>query len=61
MDSCGTCFWGEEWIPEDQDDPAILFCRYPTSLLPLCMQGVAQRERETVNATDIGCPVWKQK
>jgi hypothetical protein len=56
--SCATCAWAED---SDDDDPAILLCRFPTSRLPLCMQGVAQREREPVKATATGCPVHAEK
>ena len=59
--SCATCAWAEDYIEADDDDPAILLCRFPTSRLPLCMEGVAQREREPVKATDTGCPVHAEK
>jgi hypothetical protein len=65
--TCGTCRWRESFdefmgwatrtTPFDPD--ASLSCRYPAARMPLCMQGVAQREREQVAPDMTGCPCWE--
>ena len=60
-DRCDACTWSEEFYPAMDGEPASYLCKIPSETMPLCMQGVDQRERETVKGDQTGCPCWKAK
>lgn len=61
MPRCGDCKYSEELYPADEDSSGRNLCEYPIALLPLSMQGYANRERESVNPENTTCPTWTQK
>lgn len=58
---CGDCRYSREFYPADDGEEGRIICDYPIILLPLSMQGVANRERETVNPERTDCPCWTAK
>jgi hypothetical protein len=67
--TCGACRYGQTfgqlmgWTDEEcrvvnGTGTESISCLYPAKLMPLSMQGVAQREREPVEADATGCPCW---
>ena len=56
---CGTCRHYDVFVPGEYDVDGIGsgICNVPHELLPLSMQGVALREKETVAADATGCPL----
>lgn len=61
MPRCGDCAYSHEFYPAEDGDEGRNLCHYPIDTLPLSMQGVANRERETVNPERADCPTWKEK
>jgi len=58
---CADCKYSEEFYPAEYGDEGCNLCNYPIRLLPLSMQGVANRDRETVNPERTDCPTWTEK
>jgi hypothetical protein len=60
MNTCATCRYNDGvWFHDDYDDVDILLCSIPEAKLPLCMRGVAMREKQPVRADATGCPMWE--
>lgn len=55
---CAECKYSREFYPAEDGEEGRNLCGYPIELLPLSMQGVANRERETVNPERTDCPTW---
>lgn len=55
---CADCKYSREFYPAEDGAEGRHICEYPLALLPLSMQGVANRERETVNPERTDCPTW---
>lgn len=58
---CGDCVFSLEFYPAEDGEEGRNQCCYPPAWLPLSMQGVANRERETVNPERTDCPTWTSK
>lgn len=59
MATCDRCRWYEFFY--DDDDGDVGTCSFPRERMPLCMQGVAQRERELAKGAATGCPTFEVK
>jgi hypothetical protein len=59
--NCGSCKYSIELYPAEHGDEGRNMCEYPIPLLPLSMQGVANRERESVNPEREDCPTWTRQ
>jgi len=55
---CGDCKFSTEFFPAEDGEEGRHLCGYPIPLLPLSMQGTANREREPVNPERTDCPTW---